>query len=95
MTGSARTSGFWAVDGGQKAVVEVKMANKWSVTKLENALNSQLVGSYLRHPDCKAGCLLLTYHGRERKRYWVHPDTRKRLTFRNVIAYLKGQSASY
>ena len=32
---------FLAVDGSQKAVVEVKMANKWSVTKLENALNSQ------------------------------------------------------
>ena len=83
---------FLAVDGDQKAVVEVKMAHKWSVTKLENALNSQLVGSYLRHPDCKAGCLLLTYHGRERKRYWVHPDTRKRLTFRNVIAYLKDKA---
>ena len=74
------------VNGDLKAVVEVKIADNWTLTDLERALRNQLTGQYLRHSSCKAGCLLLTYHGR--KQYWVHPETRKRLTFPELVALL-------
>ena len=78
---------LWTIDRGQIAAVEVKIAdNDWTVKDLENALRDQLVGQYLRDPSCKAGCLLLTYHGR--KQYWVHPVTGKHLGFSELVAHL-------
>ena len=75
-------------DGRQKAVVEVKIAdNGWSLNDLEHALREQLVRQYLRHSNCRAGCLLLTYHGR--KKYWIHPETKRRLGFRQIVEYLR------
>lgn len=76
-----------AVQGEQKAVIEVKIAGRhWSLSDLEHALRNQLVGQYLRHAVSKAGCLLLTYYGQ--KKHWLHPATRKRIGFLEVIAYL-------
>ena len=75
-----------AVTSDQKAAVEVKIADNWTLTDLERALCSQLVGQYLRDASCKAGCLLLTYHGI--KNYWEHPDTKKRLDFPEMVAFL-------
>ena len=68
---------FLSVRSGKKAVAEVKIADKWSLNQLEDALWDQLVGQYLQHEDCKAGCLLLTYHGR--KCYWLHSESKSRL----------------
>ena len=79
-----------AVDGGHRAVVEVKLADKWSLAELERALRDQLVGRYLRHSTCKAGCLLLTYHGR--KRFWVRPKTGERIGFPEVVAFLRDRA---
>ena len=77
-----------AVNGDLKAVIEVKIAdNDWTLTDLERALANQLVGQYLRHSSCRAGCLLLTCHGR--KQYWVHPRTRGRISFPELVAFLK------
>ena len=79
-----------AVDGGQKAVIEVKIADRWSLLQLRQALCNQLLGQYLRDSNCKAGCLLLTYHGR--KRHWerqVHPGNKEKLTFSQVVGLLK------
>lgn len=76
-----------SVTGEQKAAIEVKLADKrWSLTDLERALRSQLDGQYLRHVNCRAGCLLLTYDGR--KKFWQHPETRTRLNFQAMVAYL-------
>ena len=79
-----------AVKGTQKAVVEVKIADKWSGPDLEQALRDQLVGQYLRDANCKAGCLLLTYHGR--KQHWEHPDTKEHLGFPEMVAFLKDRA---
>ncbi|MBK0401295.1 hypothetical protein H0I76_19020 [Limibaculum sp. M0105] len=80
-----------AVRGDQKAVIEVKIADaRWSVSDLERALRNQLVGQYLRHELCKAGCLLLTYDGK--KKYWINKDTRKRIRFAELIGYLSEQA---
>lgn len=45
------------------ATIEIKVG--WSVTELEVAIKDQLVGQYLRHPDCQVGHLLVTYAGRK------------------------------
>ena len=82
-----------AVDGGQKAVIEVKIADRWSLPQLQQALRNQLLGQYLRDSTCKAGCLLLTYHGRRQR--WerqVHPGNKKRLTFSQVVGLLKEEA---
>ena len=76
-----------------KAAIEVKIADNWTLADLERALQNQLAGQYLRHSNCRAGCLLLTYH--ERKKYWVHPETRKRMTFSEVGRTPQRQSARH
>jgi hypothetical protein len=74
-------------------VIEVKIADdRWSATDLERALRDQLVGQYLRHDTCRAGCLLLTYNGV--KDYWKHPKTGNRLGFPEVIEHLRSLAQS-
>jgi hypothetical protein len=74
-----------AVRGEQRAVSEVKIADSWTLEDLEQALRTQLVGQYLRHETCKAGYLLLTYHG---KRFWNHPQSGRRLSIAGVANHL-------
>ena len=75
----------------QKAAIEVKIAdNGWTLTTLEQALRKQLVGQYLRPTYCKAGCLLLTYRGE--KKFWIHPDTRRRIRFPELVTILKDKA---
>lgn len=59
--------GIAAVRPPQKAVIEIKVADSWSVAQLERALRAQIKGQYLRHKDCGAGCLLVTRHKPERR----------------------------
>ena len=81
------------VNGDQKAVVEVKIAdNRCSLAEHEQALRNQLVGQYLRDANCKAGCLLLTCHDAEK--YWIHPDTGSRLSFAEIIAFLNEKATA-
>ena len=80
-----------SLTGNQKAVIEVKIADsRWSLTELRKALRCQLVGRYLRDTDCRAGCLLLTCH--DRNKYWIHPKTRKRIGFHNMVEYMNGEA---
>ena len=70
-----------------KAVIEVKIADpRWTLTNLEGALRTQLIGKYLRHAECKAGCLLLTCHDKDK--YWIHPESRTRVKFPEIIQFL-------
>ncbi|MCW2573544.1 MAG: uncharacterized protein JWO88_3602 [Frankiales bacterium] len=76
-----------AIRGNQRAVIEVKIADKrWTIADFERALRNQLVGQYLRHRSCKAGCLLLTYDGS--KKYWQRPKKSGRVSFRDLLAHL-------
>ena len=80
-----------AIGVDHRVAIEVKIAdNDWSLTDLKQALRSQLAGQYLRHSNCKGGCLLLTYHGR--KHHWIHPDTRMQLTFLEIVQLLKNEA---
>ena len=74
----------------QKAVVEVKVADRWTLTQFKEALREQLVKQYLRHTNCKAGCLLLTYRGE--KAYWKHPETKEQIKFPELVTILKDEA---
>ena len=73
-----------------KAAIELKLADKWTIKDFERALEAQLIGQYLRHPSGKAGCLLLTYHGNQK--YWIHPETKKHLSFADVVSMLNDKA---
>lgn len=79
-----------AVRGDQRAVIEVKIADNWSIEDFHRALRAQIVGQYLRHQTCKAGCLLLIYRGA--KTYWQHPDTGARINFSDLVTYLAAEA---
>ena len=51
-----RTDIRLSLQTGIRAAIEIKMAESWTVTDLEQALRDQLVGQYLRYPTCRAGC---------------------------------------
>lgn len=77
-----------------RVAIEIKILDNesnWTASDLVRALEAQLVGQYLRHENCKAGCLLLTYRGR--KQYWQHPKTKKRLFFGDLLEFLRVRAA--
>jgi hypothetical protein len=80
-----------SVSGNHKAVSEVKLADKWTVRELVEALKVQLVGKYMRHDTCKAGCLLLTYNGTRAP--WRHPDSGAQMCFAELVRYLNDIAA--
>jgi len=72
------------------ATIEIKVGDRWSVTELEAAVKDQLVGQYLRHPNCQVGHLLVTYAGRKR---FKHPITKEHIEFSTVISHLQKVAA--
>ncbi|MFD1798245.1 hypothetical protein FQV27_16900 [Paracoccus aurantiacus] len=66
--------------------IEIKIADRWSYTDLQCALESQLVGQYLRHDRCRAGILLLTYTGD--KGNWRYDG--KSIGFNELVESLSG-----
>lgn len=77
-----------SMSDGLKAAIEIKIAdNRWSLADLEYALKSQLVGQYLRHESCRAGCLLLTFAGR--KKMWKTASG-KQLNAVGLVEHLNG-----
>ena len=81
---------IWTIKNDHKAAVEVKIADKYSLNQIDKALRDQLAGQYLRPSYCKAGCLLLTYHGR--RSYWQCPKTGKRLNFSEGVEWLNNKA---
>ena len=74
-----------------RAVIELKVGDNWSVRRLEDALETQLVGKYLRHPNCSVGGLLITYAGTTG---FDNPDGPGSLSFEEVVARLQRQAES-
>ena len=75
-----------------KAAIEVKLGNKGrSLKDLERALRNQLVGHYLRDPNCQVGCLILTL---AKPRQWRDPHTNTLLDFHQAIDYLNAIAAT-
>lgn len=93
---------FCVPSSSAQAVIEIKVGEKeaWTARELLKALENQLVDQYLREPNRKAGCLLVTYGGhiskcsecdqgfRPRKK-WKDPNSGKLVDFRGLIDLLK------
>lgn len=74
--------------GMHRAAIEIKIADKrWSLADFERALETQLVGQYLRDDAGRAGCLLLTFNGD--KDFWNEPASGDQLSFEAVCDRLK------
>lgn len=74
-----------------QAVIEMKLANNgYSIADLGKALEEQLVGQYMQHDNCRAGCLLVTMN---KTRHWDCPETGARMDFAAVIARLQARAA--
>ncbi|MGB1235213.1 MAG: hypothetical protein ACPG5U_05745 [Planktomarina sp.] len=67
------------------ATVELKRED-WTIKQFETALETQLVGQYLRHERCKVGCLLIC---QSVPRYWVCPTTAEHLNLEQVVDHLQ------
>jgi hypothetical protein len=81
-----------SVKSDQQAVIEIKLADKgWTFTQLMDALEQQLVGQYLRHDNCKAGCLLITM---ARTRRWKLPESGRMIDFDQLLSILNERADS-
>ncbi len=69
-----------------RAVIEIKVGDSWTVQQLEDTITKQLLALYMRHETCRAGCLLVTYAGRKK---FKRPGTNEWMTFEQVIDHLK------
>lgn len=69
-----------------RSVIELKIGDNWSVKEFEEAIETQLVGQYLRHTDCSAGVLLITYAGRKG---FQNTETNQPMAFDDVIQHLQ------
>lgn len=67
--------------------IEIKLAERWSLPELENALSKQLIGRYLRSRDSRHGILLLV-HQRKRGKGWQSRNGRW-LTISDVVKHLR------
>ena len=70
--------------------IEVKVAESWTLKALEEALEGQLVGKYLRARNARHGILLLV-HRESRPKGWETMGG-KFLTFDEVVAHLKAKA---
>ncbi len=72
--------------------IEIKVAENWSLVKLEKALKAQLIGRYLRDRHNRSGILLLV-HQKVRRRGWLVPAG-DWLTFDHVVICLRSLARS-
>jgi len=68
--------------------IEVKVAETWSLTDLEEALEDQLANRYLRAKDARHGVLLLV-HQKRRAKGWIRASDDIVLSFAEVVQHLQ------
>lgn len=72
--------------------MEIKVAESWSLKELDDALEVQLCGRYLRASGGRYGVLLLV-HKEGRPTGWEDTTTGKYLSFAEVVARLSARTA--
>lgn len=81
-----------ARDFDRRVTVEIKVGDRYTVRQLEQAVEEQLSGKYLRDKRCKAGYLLIIYGG------WgpsfKHPKSRKNMSIEDTVLYLRDKAKS-
>jgi hypothetical protein len=68
--------------------MEIKVAESWTLKQLESALKDQLCGCYLRHNEGRHGILLLVHQNPNKKKRWRDTQTRRYLSFAEVVTHL-------
>ena len=53
---------------------------------MKKSIKTQLVDKYLKPTDRRAGLFIISHHN---KSYWIHPTTKKRMRFSEVIEHMK------
>jgi hypothetical protein len=72
--------------------MEIKVTDSWTLKRLEDALEVQLCGQYLRAKDGRYGVLLLV-HRKPRAKGWEDTVTGVFLSFEEVVARLSARAA--
>lgn len=73
-----------------RASIELKMSERWTLADYLVALESQLVGQYMRHRKATTGFLVLVLQTKGRE--WTDPVTKKKLNFQQVLATLSAKA---
>ena len=73
--------------------IEVKVAESWTLKQLDDALDVQLCGRYLRARDGRFGILLVVYQG-GKPRGWKDKASGKNLSFQEVVERLSAKAAA-
>ena len=73
-----------------RASIELKMSERWTMVDYLVALESQLVGQYMRHRKATTGFLVLVLQTKGRE--WSDPATKKKLNFQQVLAILSAKA---
>lgn len=73
-----------------RASIELKMSERWTLVDYLIALESQLVGQYMRHRKATIGFLVLVLQTKGRE--WSDPATKKKLNFQQVLAILSAKA---
>jgi hypothetical protein len=71
--------------------IEIKWAEEWTLPRLLERLEQQLVGQYMRDYKVRCGVYLLGYIGR--KVHWEDPAAGKRRIFPEVVEILERRAA--
>jgi hypothetical protein len=73
--------------------IEVKLANlkHWTLPKLLERLENQLVGQYLRPANVRHGIYVLG--NTAPKRHWEEPGTKQKLNFEQLVERIQGRAA--
>ncbi len=72
--------------------IEIKLADKdWTLDTLMERLENQLVGQYLRAPECTHGVFVVGFVGG--KSYWLDPVSSAHLSFEEVMLRLEKRAA--
>ncbi|WP_407597077.1 NACHT domain-containing protein [Pseudomonas aeruginosa] len=61
--------------------VELKLADNWSGAQLQERLENQLCGDYMRDRRSSYGVFLLVYQGTRSRKSWTAPPNKQRLPF--------------
>ena len=73
---------------GGPVTLEIKIAERWTVSELEAAIRDQLVGQYMRDNNSRYGVLLLCSSGPPKK--WNDATSRQTLGFSELVEHLCG-----
>lgn len=72
-----------------EAVIELKLADRRSVSDLRDTIRDQLVNKYMAADGSRSGCLLVTL---AKDRTWKHPDSGTPIGIREVVSLLRDEA---